>query len=80
MTVMDRAKGRRLLGEAVLDLNDGVQLTLRDDGEVFDITDSDARISSLRTFLVASVMENQRRRINMVTTGYNRNVFRFDGE
>lgn len=77
LAVRDRARGRRLLGEATVDLNDGVQLTLRDDGEIFDITDADQRISSLRTFLVASMMESTRGRINLVTTGFNRNVFRF---
>ena len=77
MTVKDRNRGRKVIGEAVVDLNDGVQLTLRDDGEIFDITDADAKISSLRTFLVASVMERQTGRMNLVTTGFNRNVFRF---
>ena len=77
MAVKDRNKGRTVLGEVTLDLNDGVKLVLRDDGEIFDITDADAEISSLRTFLVASIMENQSGRLNLVTTGFNRNVFQF---
>ena len=77
MAVKDRNCGRRTVGEVVLDLTDGITLTLRDDGEIFDITDADAQISSLRTFLVASVMERQVGRLNLVTTGFNRNVFRF---
>ena len=78
MVVKDRNKGRHVLGEVTLDLNDGIALTMRDDGEIFDITDSDQQISSLRSFLVASVMERQTGRINLVTTGFNRNVFRFE--
>ena len=77
MAVKDRAGGRTLLGEVTIDLNDGVQMTLRDDGEIFDITDADQQISSLRTFLVASMMYAQGDRLNLVTTGFNRNVFRF---
>ena len=77
MAVKDRNAGRRVIGEAVLDLTDGVTLTLRDDGEIFDITDADAQISSLRSFLVASVMERHAGRVNLVTTGFNRNVFKF---
>ena len=77
MAVRDRNAGRRVRAEVTLDLNDGVQLTLRDDGEIFDITDADQQISSLRTFLVASIMEAQPGRMNLVTTGFNRNVFRF---
>ena len=77
MAVRDRNKGRTVLGEVTLDLNDGVKLILRDDGEIFDITDADQEISSLRTFLVASIMESQSGRLNLVTTGFNRNVFQF---
>lgn len=77
MAIRDRNAGREILAEATLDLNDGVVLTLRDDGEIFDITDTDQNVSSLRTFLVASVMEAQKSRMNLVTTGFNRNVFRF---
>ncbi len=78
MAVKDRNGSRQIHAEATLDLNDGeVTLILRDDGEVFDITDADAKITSLRTFLVASVMEAQPRRMNLTTTGYNRNVFKF---
>ena len=77
MAVKDRNRGKRILGEVTLDLNDGVRLVLRDDGEIFDITDSDQEISSLRTFLVASIMESQKGRLNLVTTGFNRNVFEF---
>ena len=77
MAVKDRNRGKRILGEVTLDLNDGVRLVLRDDGAIFDITDADAEISSLRTFLVASIMESQAGRLNLVTTGFNRNVFQF---
>lgn len=77
MAIKDRNAGRTVLAEATLDLNEGVVLTLRDDGEIFDITDADQAVSSLRTYLVASVMERQKSRMNLVTTGFNRNVFRF---
>ena len=80
MVVRERNRGRRVLAEATVETvpaRKSVVLTLRDDGEIFDITDTDAAISSLRTFLVASVMERQKAKVNLVTTGFNRNVFRF---
>ena len=80
MLVRERAKGRLLNGEVTVDLNDGVRLTLRDDGEVFDITDADATVSSLRSYLVSSVMSACAHRLNFVTTGFNRNVFDFTQE
>lgn len=76
MAVKDGNPGRCLYGEVTVDRNDGVCLTLRDDGKIFDITDSDAAISSLRTFFVASIMERQTSRGNYITTGFNRNVFK----
>lgn len=77
LAIKDRNGDRKVLGEATLDMNDGVKLTLRDDGEIFDITDADASITSLRSFLVASMMQYHDGRMNLVTTGFNRNVFRF---
>ena len=77
MVVHDRNKGRRVLAEVTVDLNGGeLALVLRDDGEVFDITDSDAKISSLRSYLVSNLMGALPHRRNLTTTGFNRNVYR----
>ena len=78
MTVRERNPNRKkLIGEVTLDLNDGILMTLRDDGMIFDITDADAKVTSLRTYLVASAMARHLNRINLVTAGFNRNIFRF---
>jgi Na+-driven multidrug efflux pump len=79
MAVKDRNGERPVRAEVTLDLNGSeAVLILRDDGEVFNITDADARITSLRTYLVASVMEYQPKRMNLTTIGYNRNIFKFE--
>ena len=52
-------------------------MILRDDGTIFDITDTEADISSLRQFVVAGIMEKQQQRRYLKTSGLNRNVFRF---
>ena len=62
--------------EVTVDLGDGVTLVLRDDGEIFDITDADARVSSLRSYLVSNLMTAIPNRRNLTTTGFNRNVFK----
>lgn len=78
MVVKDRNAGRRLRAEVTVERRNGeVGLILRDDGEIFDITDADASVSSLRTYLVASLMERERSRVNLITNGFNHNVFRF---
>ena len=76
MVVRDRNAGRRVKAEVTVDLNDGLALVLRDDGEIFDITDSDAQISSLRSYLVSNLMMEIPHRRNLTTTGFNRNVFK----
>lgn len=76
MVVHDRNAGRRIRAEVTIDRNDGLSLVLRDDGEIFDLTDADARISSLRSYLVSNLMTAIPNRRNLTTTGFNRNVFK----
>ena len=52
-------------------------MILRDDGVIFDITDAEADVSSLRQFVVAGIMEKQQHKKYLKTSGLNRNVFRF---
>jgi hypothetical protein len=76
MVVRDRNSGKCIKAEVTVDLNDGLMLVLRDDGEIFNITDADARISSLRSYLVSNLMTAIPGRRNLTTTGFNRNVFK----
>ena len=76
MVVRDRNAGRLIRAEVTIDLGDGLTLFIRDDGEIFDITDADARVSSLRSYLVSNLMTAIPCRRNLTTTGFNRNVFK----
>ena len=76
MVVHDRNSGKQIMAEVTVDLNDGLMLVLRDDGVIFDITDVDARVSSLRSYLVSELMTAIPSRRNLTTTGFNRNVFK----
>ena len=76
MVVCDRNAGRRIRAEVTVDLNDALSLVMRDDGAIFDLTDADARISSLRSYLVSNLMTAIPNRRNLTTTGFNRNVFK----
>jgi len=80
MAVKERNGTKPVLAEATLILDAEPSLVLRDDGVIFDITDADAQISSLRSYLVASLMNVQTNRMNLTTTGYNRNIFRFPSQ
>ena len=76
MVVYDRNSGKHIKAEVTVDLNDGLMLVLRDDGVIVDITDADARVSSLRSYLVSNPMTAIPGRRNLTTTGFNRNVFK----
>ena len=78
MTVKERNRGKRIRSEITVDRNDAKELgvTIRDDGEIFDITDTDTEVDSLRTYLVANIMTALPARRNMTTTGFNRNSFK----
>lgn len=80
LAIRDRNAPKSVLAEVTVDRSENLQLTLRDDGEIFDLTDADAEIKSLRGFVVASLMEKQLNRLNLITTGFNRNVFRTEGK
>ena len=75
MVIMDRNAGKKIRAELSLEFGSDLHLTERDDGEIFDITDADAKISSLRTYLVSNLMIAIPARRNMTTMGFNRNAF-----
>lgn len=76
LAVRDRNAPKRVLAEVSLIEGECPRLICRDDGVIFDITDTDQRVSSLRSFVVANLMEREAGRENLVMTGFNRNVFR----
>ena len=50
-------------------------LILRDDGILFDITDSDLSIHSFTQYIVTREMSIYDRRLHLATTGCNQNEF-----
>ena len=60
--------------------DDSVLMIERDSGLLVDLTDPDARISGLSSFILSGMMEAHREKAYLVTTGYNRNMIRFPVE
>lgn len=77
MSIRERNAGRLVSGEVALDLNDGVAVTVRDNGVVFDLTDTDAKIGSFRDYLVSRLMVAQPIKIALQSAGINRHRFLF---
>jgi hypothetical protein len=80
MTVLERNKKAKkpVLIELSLFFEDSSVLIIeRDSGELFDLTDSDNQVKGLSSFVLSSLMESQKEKAYLVTTGYNRNMIRF---
>lgn len=78
MLVKEHNASRRTRAEITIDFSspNTILVIIRDDGEIFDITDADANISSLRSYLVSNLMTALPARNNIITTGFNRNVYK----
>ena len=76
--IYEKNKGKKTLCECSIILGDDIEIILRDDGIIFDLTDPDNSIESLRGYVVAHLMLHLPNRFNLMTTGYNRNMFRFN--
>ena len=79
MLIHERNNGKRrhVLAEYMIELEEEehVRIIIRDDGEIFDVTDEDLNVTSLRSYFVSRLMTTQRLRRNITTTSFNRNVF-----
>ena len=52
-------------------------MVMSDTGKLHDITDDDARISSLRSFVISNLMRSYENRRYLTTIGCNRAAFSF---
>ena len=81
MLLREKNQGTEIQGECALILErDTVRLIARDTGIVFDLSDSDLSVTSLGSYVLASVARRispQKR--HLVTMGFNRNVFEIKG-
>lgn len=80
MLILEKNPGKKIISECTLIIKEDIQLIFRDNGILFDITDGDNAISSMRSYMVANMMNVQSRKNHLVTTSYNRNAFRFEKE
>ena len=75
MLILEHNEGRKIQAEITIKAGEGIEIIMRDDGEIFDITNTDSDIISFRSYIVANVMAAHKSRCNLTTTSFNRNVF-----
>ncbi len=50
----------------------------KDDGRIIDMTDLEQSVTDLRAYLITMFMQTQRNKLYLLTTNYNRHIFKFD--
>lgn len=80
LTLIEKNKAARkpLLVEISLLFEDSsVLLIERDSGAIFDVTDPELKIDGLSSFVINGLLNAQKEKAYLTTTGYNRNMIRF---
>ena len=78
--IYDKNRGKKIIAEMTVIINKDknlVRLIIRDNGEIFNITDADNKIESLNSYVVSRLMSRPMGRKNITTTSLNRNIFDF---
>lgn len=76
MTIMEMNPGKKVLTECdILISPKALRLITRDNGCIFDITDPDAKVRGLRSYLLARLMARNTERSNTTTVSFNRNSY-----
>lgn len=78
LLIHEKNPGKKVFCECSVIIGDDVQVIIRDDGVLSDVTDPDNKVESLRSYVVAHMMMHMPYKRSLITTGYNRNMFRFD--
>lgn len=77
MLIREKNGDRKILSECMIRLlPEGVQIITKDDGEIFDISETDADVTSIASYVVAAYMEKMgRNRQYLTTMSFNRSSF-----
>lgn len=78
--IYEKNRNKKIIAEMTVIINKDknlVRLIIRDNGEIFNITDADNEIKSLNSYVVSRLMNRLRIRKNITTTSLNRNIFDF---
>ncbi len=80
MLILEENKGSHVDAEcSLLLLNDRVRIILRDTGKQFDVTSSDMKVSSLRSYVVSNIATHiSPKKKHLSTINFNRNAFEIE--
>jgi len=76
MMILENNPEKLVLAECSILMDDSLKVIIKDDGIIFDLTNSDMKLSSLRSYIISNLAENiSPRKMHFLTLSYNRNVF-----
>ena len=81
LTLIEKNKAARkplLVEISLLFEESSVLLIERDSGVIFDVTDPELKIDGLSSFVINGLLNAQKEKAYLTTTGYNRNMIRFE--
>ncbi len=79
LLLLSKSQGRKVLVQYIVSIRDGsVFLYERDNGPIYNLTDADAKVDSLRQYVYNCIIDSYSRVQYLTTTDYNRNVFRVE--
>ena len=74
----DEKKPKKIYAECFVRMDEkGVDLSIWDSGEIFDITDEDIEIDNFRIYFVERIMSQHEVKKHLVSTSFNKNFFHF---
>lgn len=78
LQIKEKNPGKTVLSEVDLTVTDKIKLIIKDNGVLFNMTESDSKPISFSGFVFSLLMDHQAGKIYATTSGYNRNSFTFD--
>ena len=76
MMIYENNPDRIVLAECSILMREKLTIVIKDDGIIFDLTDSDMKLSSFRSYVISNLAETiSSKKKHFLTLSYNRNVF-----
>lgn len=79
MLVYDLNPGKTVLAECIVEVGNNVHIITKDNGVYYDLTDTDHKVDSFRSFVVSGFTEKLvYKKINFASLSFNRNAFEIE--
>ena len=79
MDIRDHNGGKTVLAECAVEMGEHVRMIIKDDGVLFDQTDEDRAVDSLRGYVMSSIITSfAQKRVHFLTLSFNRSAFEIE--